>query len=160
MSWTANHTFTTGEVVTAAQMNVLSNNLDALNTRINNTATTATSQTRTNGAYGDLGTVGPTVTVTTGTFALVLIKSYVANNTNAGTSFISFAVSGATTTAASDANGVGRIFNTAANDAIAVGGIFPVTLTAGSNTFTAKYRTGGADTGTFQDRILTVIPQF
>lgn len=44
-------------------------------------ATVTTSQTRSNAAYGDLATVGPAVTVTTGTEALVWIACEMSSNT-------------------------------------------------------------------------------
>lgn len=161
MAWAATHSFTTSEVVTAAVMNVISGNLDALNTRLNNTATIATSETRANAAYGDLATVGPTVTsLTTGTFALVIVTAQMSNNTNAGVAAMSVAVSSATTVAASDANSALSQVPTAANDFRRYSAIIPVTLTAGSNTFTAKYRSAGTDTATFKDRTIIVIPQF
>jgi hypothetical protein len=161
MAWAATTTFTTGQVVTAAQMNVISGDLDALNTRLNNTATVATSEGRANGAYGDLATVGPTVSsLTTGTFALVILSAKMSENTNAGEANMSVDVSGATTTAASDANALRFQFPTAANAGIRCSVVVPLTLTAGSNTFKAKYRSSGGDTATFADRQLTVIPVF
>lgn len=161
MAWAATTTFTTGQVVTAAQMNVISGDLDALNTRPNNKATVATSETRANATYGDLTTVGPTVSgLTTGTFALVIVAAQMSNNTNAGVAAMSVAVSGATTVAASDANSALSQVPTAANDFRRFSAVIPVTLTAGSNTFTAKYRSGGVDTASFKDRTLIVLPQF
>jgi len=160
MAWSATTTFTTGQVVTAAQMNVISGDLDALNTRPNNSSSVATSETRANAAYGDLATSGPAVTVTTGTFAIVFLAAKVSNNTNAGDSRMSVAVSGATTTAAADSNSLELNPATAASNSAKFGIMVPLTLTAGSNTFTAKYRSGGADTATFADRTLIVLPQF
>jgi hypothetical protein len=123
------------------------------------TATVATTQTLTSTSYSDLATVGPAVTVTTGTKALVIITAQLNNNSSGGNNvYASYAVSGATTIAASDATciqtngdggtGAGRIRVSAAN---------LVTLTAGSNTFTMKYRCGAGNTGAFSERNIFVM---
>jgi hypothetical protein len=67
---------------------------------------------------------------------------------------MSFAISGATTRAANDATAL----NLLGNDFQKASAIFVVSgLTPGSNTFTAKYRTG-AGTATFQNRSIWAIP--
>ena len=111
-------------------------------------------------AYTDLATVGPSVTLTTGTFALVFWNATVWQNTTSGADgvLMSIAVSGATTSAASDAialkdtdasgTSFGRHYST-----------FTVytTLTPGVNTFTCKYRTSNAGNGAnFSDRRIAV----
>jgi hypothetical protein len=102
--------------------------------------------------------VGPSVTLTTGTQALVYTHCTMVN-TGTGSCRAGVAVSGATTIAA------------ALNRSITVGGaagtyigagttVFytsGLALTPGSNTFTMKYRVG-AGTGTFSDRRLIVMP--
>lgn len=120
----------------------------------NSSAVVATSQTTTSTSYTDLATSGPAVTVTTGTKALVILSALLKGNAAGDTAFMSFAVSGATTISAADTIALGT------ND---TGSARPyqssfatrVTLTAGSNTFTAKYRT--ATTGTFANREIIVI---
>jgi hypothetical protein len=130
----------------------------AVGGQANDTARVATFQSTTSTSYTDLATSGPAVTVTTGTKALVIVSARIMNNTNNNSlqAFMSYAVSGATTTAASD------------NVALAVSGINSVnyqfkmscasiaTLTAGSNTFTAKYR-NVSGTSEFADREILVI---
>ena len=124
----------------------------------NASATVTTSQSLTDTSYSDLATSGPAVTLTTGTKALVIVTcSY--NSTNSG-GFMGYGVSGATTLAAADVR-AGR-WNQTANTAETLDRYsmaFIVTgLTAGSNTFTAKYRCsvfGG--TGTWFDRQISVI---
>ena len=115
------------------------------------TATIATSQTTTsNTAYADMATVGPTVTITTptgGGHALVII------NASVTTAFMSFQVSGQTTIAAADTMALVRGGTTNAQDCAS----YLVTLNAGSNTFTAKYK-GNGNTGTVANRSLIVIP--
>lgn len=127
-------------------------------------ATVATSQSTTSTSYTDLATVGPTVTITTGTTAIVWISNRNTNNSgnannSTGNNAMSFAVSGATTIAAADTTGitVPTIHNTQEQS---VGAVFRVTgLTAGSNTFTAKYRVHGVTpgTGSFYDRNMVVM---
>lgn len=119
---------------------------------------TGASQTRANAAYGDLATVGPSVTLATGTTALVSIKCYMQNSAAAGSGAagVAVAVSGATTLAASDGNGL-LYLSAGANFYAQWGATFVIGgLTAGTNTFTLKYRSAGADTATFQDRFITV----
>jgi hypothetical protein len=123
------------------------------------TAELASYQSTTSTSYTDLSTSGPAVTVTTGTKALVIVSASLVNNQNQNqlTSFMSYAVSGATTVSASD------------DWALAVSGIQAIgyqfrvsfasmqtSLTAGSNTFTAKYRTGSG-TSEFKARTIIVI---
>ncbi|MBM3660998.1 MAG: hypothetical protein FJW95_16055 [Actinobacteria bacterium] len=121
------------------------------------TATVDAEETHTAGSYGDLSTSGPAVTLTTGTKAIVLVSCQ-AKHSVLGTSLrMSWAVSGATTIAAQDTWG------TVVNAPVAgyytqLGRQYQISgLTAGSNTFTAKYM-GGAATGSFLRRTITVWP--
>jgi hypothetical protein len=125
----------------------------------NSSATVATSQTTTSTSYTDLATSGPAVTVTTGTKALVIVSCKI-NVGQEGTAFMSYAVSGATTVAGSDAVALQKQNDTTTSveDFIRASSASLVTLTAGSNTFTAKYRSGsGAKTATFASREIFVI---
>lgn len=115
-----------------------------------------TSQGTSSTSYTDLATPGPAVTVATGTRALVILTCRSYHSALGNDVFMSFAVSGASTVAATD----GRA---AYQNAPAAGAPLTVTmavvvtgLTAGSNTFTAKYRTSAA-TATFSYRKITVI---
>jgi hypothetical protein len=119
-------------------------------------AVVATSQTTTSGTYTDLSTAGPTVTVTTGTTAYVILSTYQYNNTSNQISTMGFAVSGATTIAAADTDALLFRSAVAGGQDFQASAVYKVTLTAGSNTFTAKYRVGGG-TGTFANRGITVI---
>lgn len=110
--------------------------------------------TTTSTSYVDLSPSGPAVTVTTGVLALVHTASQ-ANNTTAGASSRhSFAVSGATTSAAADARGC-LSQNSASRDT-RYGVWNLMTLTGGSNTFTGKYKVSSG-TGHWQDREQIVI---
>jgi hypothetical protein len=119
-------------------------------------ATVATSQSTTSTSYTDLATAGPAATVTTGTKALVIVNVSSSINSGGNTNFASFAVSGATTIAASDAYSF-QITTTNTGDFY--GGARATrlsTLTAGSNTFTMKYRVDG-NQGTYKNREIIVI---
>ena len=113
-------------------------------------AETVTNESTTSTSFTDLSTV-TAVTVTTGTKALVIYGGQV-NPGNAG--YISVAISGASTVTASDNNSV--VFSVAGQDAYQTRAIVFTGLTAGSNTFTEKFR---ANTGTasFSRRGITVI---
>lgn len=116
-----------------------------------------TGQSTTSTSYTDLATVGPAVTVTTGTKALVIISTWMRNNTAGANVHASFAVSGATTRAASDND---DLFIKAVNNstpALRASAAYIVEgLTAGSNTFTMKYKvsSGSAD---YEQRQISVI---
>lgn len=180
MAWSAPMTAVAGATFSAAQFNqyvrdnlnetapakataagqfFVSTAANAIAARSCGSATVATAEATTSTSYADIpaGTVGPAVTVTTGTSAWVAIKTGLENNTiNVGT-FMGFAISGATSVAASDAFAV-NIAGVAAANRLRIGAAFRVTgLTAGSNTFTAKYKVV-SNTGTFVQRDLAVMP--
>jgi len=121
-----------------------------------------TSQATTSTSFTDLATVGPTVTLTTGTSVVCHAYARVVPGSAAGSPVISVAVSGATTIAASDsigANGGGSTYVSTPNAGYSynMGASFVFTgLTPGSNTFTLKYRSPAALTETFADRALVV----
>jgi hypothetical protein len=118
-------------------------------------ATVATSQTTTSSSYTDLATSGPAVTVTTGTKALVIVTSDLFNSGAGNRALMGYAVSGATTTSASDTTALLNLSGTA-NETMRCSAASIATLTAGSNTFTAKYRVN-TGTGTFENRSIIVI---
>jgi len=126
---------------------------------ISNFATTQemTTQSTTSATYVDLATV-VSVTVTTGTSALCVWHCTMLNaSSNVGV-FVSVAVSGATTVAASD-----NISNYYQSPSSSLGMYVPYAsghiftgLTAGSNTFTMKYRTTSG-TAFFSNRGIQVV---
>jgi hypothetical protein len=81
------------------------------------------------------------VTLTTGTKALVIVSTYIRTNESAQQAYASFAVSGATSIAASDENAVSQVDQDA--NYISASRATLVTLTAGSNTFTMQFRASG-----------------
>jgi hypothetical protein len=132
---------------------------NAIAERIFTTDKVDTQETTTSTTPANLATVGPTVTVTTGTKAIVIQGGRIGPNTNGATASVkmSWAISGATTRAASDdwaAGGVGM----GVNGVLYTSRWYLATaLTAGSNTFQAKYSVSSG-TGTFQFRSLHVLP--
>lgn len=119
-------------------------------------ANVATSETTTSATYAALSTAGPIVTLQTGTAVIISIAAHLFNNSSfASNGWIGFAVSGATTVAASDANGA-PMGNTPT--ALSVSRRFALTgLTAGINVFTMLYKSVGGATLTAANRSMAVV---
>jgi len=133
---------------TGTGANAIAERIPAQNNTLASSTTTSTS-------YTNLGDgVSTSVTVATGTSALVLVYANFFNSAAVNT-WVGFAVSGATTIAASDAQALmqnhtgGRRFGAP----FYVNGL----LTPGNNTFTLKYKVSSG-TGTFTTRRIGVIP--
>lgn len=178
MTWTAPMTAVANTVFTAAQFNThirdnlnetapakattagtifVASGANSIAERVPSTAAVTTSETTTGTGYGNLATPGPSVTVTTGTRAIVMVASLVQNSTVGQNSYASYAVSGASAIAASDDRSV-LITAAAVNQTLRASSVYMETgLTAGSNTFTMQYRVTGG-TGSFQNRRITVLP--
>lgn len=138
---------------------------NAINTRIATGATVATTGTTTNTAFVDLttGGVGPSVSVVTGTKALVLWGCRVGNPGNLVSSArMGIQISGATSVAATDDHAAGSVNQSSTGARLFLGQSFLFTgLNPGTNTFTAKYRTsagGGSGQLEVSNRTITVIP--
>ena len=121
------------------------------------TAQTNSSQSTTSATYADLTTV-TSVTVTTGANAFCVWHAAIVNNTSVANMFVSVAVSGATTVAATD--DITNLFQAPGSAQsiwvpFAAGHIF-TGLTPGSNTFTMKFRTT-TGTASFQARGIQVL---
>lgn len=183
MAWTTLPTYTDGNVLTAAQLNAIKDNINesaaakvttagqvlvstgpnALAARgLASNRVGGGSQTTTNAVFGDnLITVGPTVTLNTGSQALVTLTSFMANNTVGQGCYMAFAVSGATTIAATAERSL-RLMSSNANErnrASAV--VWQTGLNIGSNTFKAQYAvvtTTGANVGDWDEREIAVLP--
>lgn len=167
ITWTTLPTYTDGNALTGAQLEAIAANIEesapakattegywfiagssgnSINQRAILTARVDTQQTRSSTSYGALATVGPVVTITTGSQALVSINCQLFNSA-AGTCWSSYKITGATTVSSSDTwacEGNGTDGNRQ--------GIMNLhAVTAGSNVFTQEYRVGSG-TGTFDDR--------
>jgi hypothetical protein len=145
---TAGQVFTMNSGATAPEWAAIPSSSPA-----NDSAIVATQESTTTNTYTNLTTNGPAVTITTGTKALVIISSELANSGSTNESYVSYAVSGATTIAATDAN---CIKHTNALGERQSSAQRLSTLTAGSNTFTMKYRVN-TGTGYFSNREIIVI---
>lgn len=144
-------------LASAASQYFVATGVNALAARSIQTNTVVTSQGTASTSYVNLATVGPQVTVTTGTIAVVLFTAGVQNTATNSATNTSVAVSGATSIAASDAwrtvlDGV------SASQVNRVTGFHVFTgLTAGSNTFTMQYKVGSGS-GTWDNREICVFP--
>lgn len=107
-------------------------------------------------SYVDLAT-SQSVTVTTGTKALVLFSAQYENGSSSLEAYMSFGVTGATTSAATDAR-ASKLFTGAFAWVGTLSQGFIITgLTAGSNTFTTKFRMQGGGSMGFNNRYISVI---
>jgi hypothetical protein len=116
-----------------------------------------TEQSTTSSSFTDLTTAGPEVTLTTGTKVLVIITAEMLNSSGTESSLASFAVSGASTIPAGTYDWYVRSFVGTANERVRFSAASRFAgYTAGSNTFTMKYRrTGG--TASFGQREIIVM---
>lgn len=122
----------------------------------NDSADVPADEGTTSTGWTDLVTTGPTVTLTTGTKALIVVTGNLRNSGAGGYSFMGYAISGASTVAA----GGGRILE---HQSPSAGGEHQGSavyllegLTPGANTFTAKY-SAGSGTANFKNRHIAVI---
>jgi hypothetical protein len=182
VTWTAPKTWTADTTLTAAELNaqirdnllhqaapiVTGNRGYVMTTGSNELAFRQTERSVNQGAgernstsYGDLsGTVvGPRVTATTGTAALVIFGCTMIQKDSDGTSCVtSVAVSGATSISADDGRAL-RMQTTVDRRMCASQFAFFSTLNPGENTFTMQYRVGVTNnTGRFLRRRIMVMP--
>lgn len=178
MAWTVPMTFTANTALTAAQLNThLRDNLletapakaSAANqifvgqskyriaARTPTAASVAASETTTSGEWVDLATPGPSVTVTTGTQALIWFSCHTSNTGTASGNNVTFEISGATER--EPLYGTSLRFDgiTAGNQMSYSMWDYLSDLTPGENTFTLKYRRGSG-TATFGTRQIAVWP--
>lgn len=181
MAWTAPMTAVANSVFTAAQFNQFvrdnlnetapakasagggyfaTTGVNSIAERFPNSSLDLNSGDTTSTTFTDLNApaaIGPAVTVTTGTSAIVIVHGTIVNS-GAGSSRMGYDISGATSVAAADNRGIG-IFGVAGVSLVA--GTMALhlagALTAGSNTFTAKYRVSSG-TGSFSARRIAVLP--
>lgn len=135
------------------------NDLDA---RTNVTsAFVGTNETRTSTSFGDLTTVGPAITIVTGSNALILFGATLGNSTVNDGAVMSFQVSGATTISVATITGqvnLAHLSNPASAGHEGSAAMVVSGLTAGSNTFTAKYRADIGGTAFFLRRWIIGFP--
>lgn len=143
-------------VVTTAKIS----NSNVTSDKLSTGATSAsfdTTESTASATYTNLTTPGPAVTVNIGVngLALVSIGAQYQNNNASGFASMSFAISGATTQAASDKFAL----YTGSQVVAKASSVFLLTgLTPGSTTFTTKYAALVAGTSTFLWRSIAVVP--
>lgn len=149
----------TGVITTANSVNgtaLTNSSITASKLNLGNVAAyVATSETTTSSTYTDLATTTDTVTATVGANGILQVSIYAsAGNSGANTSYVSFALSGATTQAAID--NLAILVPGTSN--FAMGATFTLTgLATGSTTVKMKYRVSGG-TGTFLTRRISATP--
>lgn len=179
MAWTSPMTFVANNVLTASQLNThLRDNLletapakattsggsyfvaqgpNRLAERIMKANRVTAAQSTKMSSYTDLGTIGPIVTVETGTRALVFLGCALTTDTDQAESSMGFAVTGETNKPASDDKAF-SFSGFAVSGHIRSGMVFYVDdLNEGQNSFTAKYRTSDGS-ASFWDRFIAVMP--
>lgn len=120
-------------------------------------AQVAAGESTASGSYVDLATVGPAVSLVTGTSVLLTLSTRFVGTGAGVTGLITYAVTGATTIAAADNNAIYMPVLSSGNS-MDFSRQFVITgLTAGLNTFTAKYRESGGVSVTFTMRALSVV---
>jgi hypothetical protein len=101
-------------------------------------------------------TTAQSVTLTTGTKVMVIVGANLQTINAEERAFMSYAISGATTSASSDSYAV-AVCSSTAYDTDQQSYVSYRTVTAGSNTFTAQFRTAGSTTMEAGNRTLIVI---
>lgn len=136
---------------------ICSNGTNSVAQRSVATSAVGTSETTTSATYVDMATAGPTVTVFTGTNAICMWAAQMSQSTNGAFMACAPAVSGSSSVAAADSDGMLFQPSTAASAGVRMSTIVQFTgLTIGSNTFKIQYR-ASAGTGTFSNRRNSVI---
>lgn len=177
MTWTVlSSTWTTGQPITSSFLNAIKTNFDetapgrattagyhfasvgpnSIAERAILAANVDTTETTTSTSYVDLTTPGPSVTLTTGTRALIWINCQLGSSTSAQ-AVASYGVSGASSLAPADTLCVlsDNQATGASGNRVSVCDLRAVT--AGSNTFYMQYRVSSAATGSFLRRRLQVM---
>jgi hypothetical protein len=178
VAWTTPPTLTDGQVLTGAHTQIWRDDLNetapakattagrifvttganAIAERTISTAAVATSQSTASTSFTDLATAGPAVTATTGASALVIVSSDLGSDTASAFAQASYAVSVATTIAATTDRGLQFRAGIANQSVRASYAHLETALTPGSNTFTMKYETSsGGGNATFTNRRITVV---
>jgi hypothetical protein len=106
----------------------------------------------------NLTTVGPSVTLNTGTAALVMVTAFIMNTTAGQGGYMGYNVSGASTIAATADRTLRLMSDTASVRNRATAANWQTGLTTGSNTFKAQYSVVATGTADFDEREIAVLP--
>lgn len=142
---------------TVTSSHFVGNGTNSIAERISAGQLVSAAETTASTSFVDLATVGPSVTVTTGTKAFIFIRAGMENSGANSACHMAMEISGATSSVASLTRAITTAGLGAASRMRIGAGIFVDFLVAGSNTFTAKYSVS-ANTGTFVTREISVIP--
>lgn len=179
MAWTAPMTAVAGSVFTAAQFNQsIRDNLaetapakattpgsyfttsatNQITERVPVTASINTADTTTSTSFADMASVGPSVTLTTGVKALIVVSAEINNNTISQAGRVAVDISGATTLAPGN-NDVLRQETSGTAEFQRCSLVYLQSgLTPGVNTFKLMYSTVGSSTASFNFRNILVLP--
>jgi hypothetical protein len=150
---------TNGQVLTAdsTQADGVIWSTPASSSPANAAAYVGANESTTSTSFTALATAGPAVTLTTGTKAFLILSSRMEGTSTATRGYMSYAVSGATTIAANE--GRAQELKVVADQFIDQKsfGILITGLTAGSNTFTAQYKSQTGSIVYYTERRLAVI---
>lgn len=178
MAWTSPMTFVDGVPLTASQLNThLRDNLlesatakastpggyfvsvgpNEITERVSRAALISAQDSTSSATFDDLdATAGPSVTVTTGSIALVMISAQLAHQTSpSALTRMGYEVSGASELIAEDSR---SLRNSGTGAFMATFAEYRSGLTPGVNTFTCKYRVSSG-AGNFAFRRITVFPR-
>ena len=174
MTWSTLPAYSNGNALTAAELTAIKDNINesapakattqgywfisgssanSINERAILQSTILTQETSTRTTYGNITTTGPTVTITTGTQAIISATAQMYSS-GGDNMYMSYEISGATTEASDDDRALS--YQAGAGDQIRATCTTLQTLTAGSNVFKAEYKTS-ASTGTWDDRRILVM---
>jgi hypothetical protein len=147
---------------TATGRMYISNGVNSIAERIpSRVKTVGAAQSTTSATPTDLTTVGPTVgPLNTGTSAIWIVSAYISHATAGSGGYMGVTVSGASAVAMDLLDSL-RILSATASLKQKASYVYmhAGTLTAGSNTFTAKYAsTTGGTSAIFEERELIVLP--
>lgn len=117
-----------------------------------------TSQSTTSTSFTDLAT-SQSITLTTGTKVMVVLTSYIRTNVGGDSAYMGFEVSGASTVSSTTTKAIQMTPDETVSQYpdMQMSAVYFQTVTAGSNTFTAKFRCTGGSSATFANRQLLVI---
>lgn len=178
MAWTTPITWVGGQVPTAALLNAqlrdnmletmpakataegqifVGNGVNSITTRTPDAARITTFESTSSTSYANLATVGPSVTVTHGTYVIVFWSCQLQNNTANADTYMSWEMSGTNVRAAGDVWSL-RQDGVPATNPWRIGSVDIIsTMAPGTTTFTAKYKVSGG-TADYSDRFIGVIP--
>jgi hypothetical protein len=158
--WQVPPVWATGDVMTAARLNLDRDNFLDLDRRASFVGNAVETQQQTaSTTYTDLATAGPSVSVEIGSTGQAMVNLYaaLANLTGGQATHMAYAISGATTRGATDDVSIAYTPGTGGQGARMGASFHVFNLAPGVHTFTVKYRVSGG-TGDYTNRRIMVVP--